>query len=62
MSDTLPTTLPMLRAFAAEPAPIERPVAIEITPGEPALARLRFTHRQRRALENVQFALEQELC
>ena len=30
-------------------------------PGEPALARLRFTHRQRRALENVQFALEQDL-
>jgi ATP-binding cassette, subfamily B, bacterial len=30
-------------------------------PGEPALARLRFTHRQRRAMENVQFALEQEL-
>jgi ATP-binding cassette subfamily B protein len=25
---------------------------------EPALARLRFTHRQRRAMENVQFALE----
>jgi len=30
-------------------------------PGEPALARLRFTHRQRRAMENVQFALEQDL-
>jgi ATP-binding cassette subfamily B protein len=30
-------------------------------PGEPALARLRFTHRQRRAMENLQFALEQEL-
>jgi ATP-binding cassette, subfamily B, bacterial len=29
--------------------------------GEPALARLRFTHRQRRAMENVQFALELEL-
>jgi ATP-binding cassette subfamily B protein len=30
-------------------------------PGEPALARLRFTHRQRRAMENLQFALEQDL-
>ena len=30
-------------------------------PGEPALARLRFTHRQRRAMENVQFLLEQGL-
>ena len=29
--------------------------------GEPALARLRFTHRQRRAMENVHFLLEQEL-
>jgi ATP-binding cassette subfamily B protein len=29
--------------------------------GEPALARLRFTHRQRRAMENLQFALEQDL-
>ena len=30
-------------------------------PGEPALARVRFTHRQRRAMENIEFALEQEL-
>jgi ATP-binding cassette subfamily B protein len=30
-------------------------------PGEPALARLRFTHRQRRAMENVHFLLEQGL-
>jgi len=30
-------------------------------PGEPALARLRFTHRQRRAMENVQFTLEMGL-
>jgi len=30
-------------------------------PGEPALARLRFTHRQRRAIENVSFVLEQAL-
>ncbi len=30
-------------------------------PGEPALARLRFTHRQRRAMENVLFLLEQAL-
>jgi ATP-binding cassette subfamily B protein len=30
-------------------------------PGEPALARLRFTHRQRRAIENVAFLLEQEI-
>ena len=29
--------------------------------GEPALARVRFTHRQRRAMENLQFALEQDL-
>ena len=28
-------------------------------PGEPSLARLRFTHRQRRAMENVQFLLQQ---
>jgi ATP-binding cassette subfamily B protein len=30
-------------------------------PGEPALARLHFTHRQRRAMENVAFVLEQAL-
>ncbi len=30
-------------------------------PGEPALASVRFTHRQRRAMENIEFALEQEL-
>jgi ATP-binding cassette subfamily B protein len=29
--------------------------------GEPALAQLRFTHRQRRAIENIQFVLEQAL-
>ena len=29
--------------------------------GEPALARLRYTHRQRRAFENIRFVLEQEL-
>lgn len=29
--------------------------------GEPALARLRFTHRQRRAMENIHFLLEQAL-
>ncbi|MCG8469384.1 MAG: hypothetical protein MJB57_14455, partial [Gemmatimonadetes bacterium] len=27
-------------------------------PGEPALARIRFTHRQRRAVENLKFVLE----
>ncbi len=30
-------------------------------PGEPALAHFRFTHRQRRAMENVHFLLEQAL-
>jgi ATP-binding cassette subfamily B protein len=30
-------------------------------PDEPALARVRFTHRQRRAMENIQFVLEQQL-
>lgn len=30
-------------------------------PGEPALAELRFTHRQRRAMENVQFVLQRSL-
>lgn len=30
-------------------------------PDEPALAILRYTHRQRRAVENVRFVLEQEL-
>jgi ATP-binding cassette subfamily B protein len=30
-------------------------------PGEPALARVRFTHRQRRAMENLQFVVEQRL-
>ncbi len=30
-------------------------------PGEPALARVRFTHRQRRAMENLQFVVEQQL-
>ena len=29
--------------------------------GEPALARLRYTHRQRRAIENMRFVLESEL-
>ena len=30
-------------------------------PGEPALALLRYTHRQRRAFENVRFVLEEQL-
>ena len=30
-------------------------------PDEPALARVRFTHRQRRAMENLQFVVEQQL-
>lgn len=30
-------------------------------PGEPALAILRYTHRQRRAVENVRFVLEEQL-
>jgi ATP-binding cassette subfamily B protein len=30
-------------------------------PDEPALARVRFTHRQRRAMENIQFVIEQQL-
>lgn len=30
-------------------------------PDEPALSRLRFTHRQRRAMENLQFVVEQQL-
>ena len=31
------------------------------TPDEPALAVIRYTHRQRRAVENVRFVLQQEL-
>lgn len=31
------------------------------TPDAPAFARLLFTHRQRRAMENIQFVLEQQL-
>src|SRR6266576_479190 len=31
-------------------------------PGEPALALLRYTHRQRRAFENIRFVLEEELA
>jgi len=38
MSETLPTTLPMLRAFAAEPAPMERPSVLAVPSGEQALA------------------------
>ena len=30
-------------------------------PGEPALAVLRYTHRQRRAMENIVFLLEEQL-
>ena len=30
-------------------------------PGEPALAIVRFTHRQRRAMENIQYVIEQQL-
>jgi len=30
-------------------------------PGEPALALLRYTHRQRRAFENIRFVLEEQL-
>jgi len=32
------------------------------TPGEPALALLRYTHRQRRAFENVRFVLEEQIA
>ncbi len=31
-------------------------------PGEPALALLRYTHRQRRAFENIRFVLEEQLA
>src|SRR5258708_31162781 len=31
------------------------------TPGEPALALLRYTHRQRRAFEDIQFVLEAQV-
>src|SRR5712664_4853459 len=31
------------------------------SPGEPALALLRYTHRQRRAFENVRFVLEEQI-
>ncbi len=31
------------------------------TPGDPALAVVRFTHRQRRAIENIKFVLEEQL-
>src|SRR3989454_6269016 len=31
------------------------------TPGEPALALLRYTHRQRRAFENIRFVLEEQI-
>jgi len=30
-------------------------------PGEPALALLRYTHRQRRAFENIRFVLEEQV-
>ena len=30
-------------------------------PGEPALALLRYTHRQRRAFENIRFVLEEQI-
>ena len=32
------------------------------TPGDPALALLRYTHRQRRAFENIRFVLEEQLA
>jgi phosphate transport system ATP-binding protein len=38
MSETLPTTLPVLRAIAARPAPVERPIAVASSPEEEALA------------------------
>jgi len=31
-------------------------------PGEPALAVVRFTHRQRRAIENIRFVLEEQIA
>jgi ATP-binding cassette, subfamily B, bacterial len=30
-------------------------------PGDPALAMIRYTHRQRRAIENIRFVLQQDL-
>jgi ATP-binding cassette subfamily B protein len=50
-----------VRAVRFEPGLSCNVLTLLAEPGEPALARLRFTHRQRRAMENVQFALEQEL-
>ncbi|MBT8488123.1 MAG: ABC transporter ATP-binding protein/permease [Gemmatimonadetes bacterium] len=60
--------------WEAQTFPRERLQAIRETPGlsgntltflgvpdEPALAVVRYTHRQRRAVENVRFVLEQEL-
>jgi len=36
-------------------------LTLQAAPGEPALAVLRYTHRQRRAFENLQFLIEQQL-
>jgi phosphate transport system ATP-binding protein len=34
MSDTLPTTLPVLRPFRAKPAPVQRPIPLAVASGE----------------------------
>ena len=50
-----------VQAVRLEPGLSCNTLAVLGEPGEPALARLRFTHRQRRAMENVLFLLEQAL-
>jgi ATP-binding cassette subfamily B protein len=50
-----------VRAVRFDPGLTCNTLTLLAEPGEPALAQLRFTHRQRRAMENIQFALEQAL-
>ena len=50
-----------IQAVRLDPGLTCNTLTLLAAPGEPALAQLRFTHRQRRAMENLQFALEQAL-
>jgi ATP-binding cassette subfamily B protein len=50
-----------IRAVRLEPGLTCNTLRFLGEPGEPALARVRFTHRQRRAMENLQFLVERAL-
>src|SRR5437773_9589352 len=51
----------LIQAVREAPGLSANTLTILGTPGEPALALVRYTHRQRRAFENIRFVLEEQV-